>query len=64
MSKQWQGDLPKTCNLCNEKLVDTFIDGRTQFGPWAIMCQSCHLEHGVGLGLGRGQVYSVDKGDA
>jgi len=34
-----------------------FIDGATSFGPWGIMCPSCHAQYGMGLGGGRGQKY-------
>lgn len=34
-------------------------DGRTEAGPWANMCQEHFDEHGVGLGLGRGQMLEV-----
>lgn len=37
-------------------------DGETKRGPWAFMCSPCFREHGVGLGLGRGQRL-VLKGD-
>ena len=61
MSK-WSGTLPTTCDLCKGKLKKEFIDGRTTFGPWAIMCKKCFQISGVGLGLGKGQKYSI-KGD-
>lgn len=35
-----------------------FVDGRTQMGPWANMCMTCHRRHGVGLGTGKGQRYT------
>ena len=58
---KWQGDLPKTCNLCEVPLstVPSFIDGKTLDGPWAIMCIDCHRVNGVGLGTGKGQKYSL-----
>lgn len=31
------------------------VDGKTNFGPWAYMCEACFATHGVGLGLGKGQ---------
>lgn len=37
---------------------DTFIDGKTIHGPWAIMTPSSWRSHGVGrLGTGYGQKY-------
>lgn len=44
-------DLPKHGD---EKVVAT-VDGKTKMGPWANMCERCHHEVGVGLGLGKGQ---------
>lgn len=35
--------------------VEALYDGKTTGGPWAYMCQECFDEHGVGLGIGRGQ---------
>ena len=41
------------CDLCKKSEAE--IDGKTDLGPWANMCLSCHLMHGVGIGVGRGQ---------
>lgn len=54
----WQGTVPPRCDFCEEEIVDTFIDGRTKQGSWAIMCLHDHIMHGVGLGLGYGQQYA------
>ena len=48
---------PKQCDLCNKQIQNEFVDGKTQMGPWANMCQPCHTKYGVGLGTGRGQKY-------
>lgn len=61
MKSKWHGVTPTQCEVCGEKLTDEFIDGRTQVGFWAIMCIPCHKEFGVGLGVGKGQKYSVKK---
>jgi len=53
---------PAKCQLCHEPIVDVFIDGATKTGQWAYMCTACHLIHGYGLGIGRGQRY-VRKAD-
>ena len=47
------------CDCCSTKLADQpyFVDGRTVHGPWALLCPHCHVLHGVGLGLGKGQKY-------
>lgn len=44
--------IPK-CNFHPDR--DAVFDGKTQMEPWAFMCQDCMDDHGVGLGLGRGQ---------
>ena len=60
MSKlKWIGLIPKYCDICKKPLKIFFVDGRTKMGPWAIMCSSCHREHGVGIGIGKGQKYSI-----
>jgi cytochrome c553 len=57
MSVYWTGPAPTQCDLCTTPITDTFIDGKTIMGPWANMCSTCHEDKGVGLGLGRGQLY-------
>lgn len=59
--KTWCGTTPVSCELCGKKFTkrDVFIDGRTSEGFWAKMCSGCHSASGVGLGIGRGQKYSV-----
>lgn len=59
---KWYGILPKNCDFCKNKLKKVFIDGRTKFEPWAIMCKSCFKINGVGLGIGKGQKYSIPGG--
>lgn len=53
-------ELPK-CDFCKMDGVDKAAkyDGRTKAGRWANMCQEHFDEHGVGLGLGRGQELEV-----
>lgn len=53
----WNNDTPDKCNLCQTKIEDHFVDGKIKNGPWAIMCAFCALAHGVGLGVGKGQLY-------
>lgn len=40
--KKWQGIRPSNCQLCLSKIVTRFVDGKTNYGPWAIMCVACH----------------------
>lgn len=57
--KKWMGSKPETCNLCSRPLQQQFIDGRTAYGYWAIMCVHCHRIVGCGLGTGNGQRYDL-----
>ena len=59
----WCGDKPDVCQLCPTKIEDVFVDGKTKAGPWAIMCPFCALAHGVGLGIGKGQLYGKTVDD-
>ena len=49
-------ELPR-CDFCKMDEVDklALYDGRTKAGSWANMCQEHFRQHGIGLGLGRGQ---------
>jgi hypothetical protein len=49
--------LPK-CDMCAKP---AYADGKTQFGPWASMCRGHFMAMGVGLGLGKGQKYVLQK---
>lgn len=51
------------CDICKKPLSSTYIDGKTKQGPWANMCLSCHKAFGVGLGLGKGQVFDAKTGE-
>lgn len=57
MVKMWNKPLPKKCDSCGGPLPGGFVDGKTKFGPWGILCLPCHQIYGVGIGLGRGQLY-------
>lgn len=54
---QWHGPVPESCDICGEPVADEFIDGVTQYGRWAFMCDECWRVIGYGLGPGRGQQY-------
>jgi len=45
------------CDFCTEAGTTTqaAVDGKTNLGPWAYMCEMHYATHGIGLGLGRGQ---------
>lgn len=54
-------DKRQSCNLCKEEDLDEFVDGKTEFGPWANMCASCYATTGMGIGVGLGQHYKWDE---
>lgn len=56
-AKFWCGAAPAQCDICQEAITDTFVDGKTMMGPWANMCLICHRQEGRGLGMGCGQKY-------
>lgn len=57
--KKWLSDLPERCDICKKPMRGNFVDGKTIFGPWGIMCMSCHDVAGCELGEGRGQEYDL-----
>lgn len=59
----WMGELPTNCQICHVALTQTFVDGKTRFGPWAIMCAGCHRDQRFGLGTGMGQRYDAKTGE-
>jgi hypothetical protein len=46
------------CDICGNAITDTCIDGRTKTGQWGLLCPGCHRRNGVGLGIGKGQLYT------
>ena len=54
--KYWMGEVPKQDDF-NNPIKDTFVDGKTKMGPWAIMGDYSFKKWGVGLGMGKGQKY-------
>lgn len=60
MSNQWFGTENPCCDFCGASPFDTgtFIDGRTNQGPWCIMCRVCWDHYGCGqYGTGCAQRY-------
>lgn len=47
------------CDVCGAG--EAQYDGKTVYGPWAYMCESCFVKLGSGLGTGRGQRLVVRK---
>jgi len=56
----WHGFID-TCDICRGGITTQFVDGKTMYGPWGILCLSCHKEKGLGLGTGRGQRYVLQE---
>lgn len=54
--KFWSGEVPAK-DAFGQPITEEFIDGKTIYGPWAIMSPKSFRERGLGLGLGRGQRY-------
>ena len=63
MNKKWLSELPKKCDICGKLLGKYFIDGKTNMGPWGLLCTECHKEIGDGLGIGHGQAYLTSTGE-
>jgi ribosome-binding protein aMBF1 (putative translation factor) len=58
--KFWIGDPPKTCDLCNQKIVAAFSDANLR-GTWANVCDSCFRDYHGTYGIGRGQRYEATE---
>ena len=59
MAKEWASEVPEKCQFCNQPLKNVFYDMNYKFMGWGIGCEDCHKEHGVGLGIGRGQMFDL-----
>lgn len=60
MAGVWLGKRDK-CDLCKRDISkEDFVDGRTVYGAWALMCKHCHRLYGMGLGTGNGQQYNAE----
>ena len=54
----WHGSEPEKCDICGNLILNEFVDGKTRMGPWGILCLNCYNLHGMGLGIGKGQLYT------
>jgi len=54
--RYWHGQIRHVDDF-DQIITDTFIDGATLIGPWAIMTPESFSTYGRGLGTGRGQKY-------
>lgn len=61
---RWLGSKPEACDVCHKPLSTEFVDGRTVYGPWAMMCLDCFNTIGTGLGVGFGQLYRKQEDGA
>jgi hypothetical protein len=57
--KKWSGSNPINCDICHQPFAEVFIDSRTVYGRWGLLCKTCHSKYGTGLGTGRGQKYDL-----
>lgn len=49
---------PAVCDIDSRHSTESEVyDAATTSGPWGWMCRACFVQHGVGLGVGRGQHY-------
>jgi hypothetical protein len=67
--KKWLGSTP-VCDFCKAQewsdlaeiqKEEFFVDGKTIFGPWALLCEDHFHTLGAGLGTGLGQKYAWDE---
>jgi len=60
-SSKWLGPLGN-CELCERSLEDftKFYNAKTYHDLWAIMCPDCYALCGIGIGIGKGQEFSID----
>jgi hypothetical protein len=53
----WHGESPDRCIVCRQPFRNSFIDGATRAGRWGLLDLACHRVHGLGLGVGKGQLF-------
>lgn len=63
MTTRWVGKVPQKDDF-GDLIGNTFIDGKTVHGPWAIMTPESWIKHGVRMfGTGLGQRYKRQDQD-
>ena len=63
IGETWVGTAPTKCDICERKLLLSFVDGRTSDGRWGIMCPQCRVAEGrERLGTGLGQKFERQPG--
>ncbi len=58
--KTWSGSTPEKCDICGTWFEKVFFDAKTRGGQWGLLCSTCCQEHGIGIGTGLGQKYSLE----
>lgn len=64
-NKRWLSPYEK-CDICGEQIkgvAEFFVDGKTEMGPWALMCPKCFEKYGIKIGYGVGQKYDGNTGE-
>ena len=56
-ARYWLGSEISTCEVTGKTITDRFVDGRTPFGPWAIMHPDVFAGWGYKPAQGVGQLY-------
>jgi hypothetical protein len=57
MTKYWLSEVNEKDDF-GDTVIDEIIDGKTKYGPWALMTPKSFKEHGTEiLGTGYGQKY-------
>ena len=57
-------DHPGQCQVCDKQIVELFVLGLERDSHcWCNLCVDCHKRDGIGLGLGRGEVYQLIDGE-
>ena len=59
MPETWVGEVTH-CQLCEQPLGMSMVDGVVRGHGWANLCKECHDKFGIGLGPGKGQMYQWD----
>lgn len=48
-----------SCDLCGQEDLTKYVYGALRLShTWAELCIPCHILHGIGIGNGRGTIYS------
>lgn len=59
-TRYWIGVVPRWDDF-GVVLKEEFVDGKTIYGPWAMMAPESFMKYGIGTGLGVGQRYRKQR---